>query len=189
MIGYGDVPDMGAAFGDVGPFQADDPMLIPWFAGERVPVDNDSLRGVLHGLSIDHDRRAVARAAIEGVVLNLRWAYESVTAKPGVQTEGPLPLVGGGASNPMLAQCMADALGREVTVGDPRYAGVLGTAALAAPQMGWDADVWSAARHLADRVTARYEPDPARQQMLEARNDRLKRLRKTMLRSYKGHPA
>lgn len=186
LMGHGEVPDMQAAFADLGTWREDDPFLIPWFAGERVPVDNDSLRGVIHGLSLDHDRRAVARAAIEGVALNLRWAYDAVKGKRGVRLDGPLPLVGGGAANPDLAQTVADALNREVTIGETRFAGVLGTAALAAPEMGWDANVWRAAGRLADRVTARYAPLPGRRDMLERRYARLRKLRGRMVRTYGG---
>ena len=81
LMGYGDTPDLAAAYGELGTWRDDDPFLLPWFAGERVPVDNDALRGTIYGLSIDHDRQAVARAAIEGVALNLRWAYDSVYCK------------------------------------------------------------------------------------------------------------
>ncbi len=189
LMGHGESPDLEAAYGDVGAWREDDPFLIPWLAGERVPVDNDRLRGVIHGLSIDHDRNAVARAAVEGVALNLRWAYEAVAKKPGVRLDGPLPLVGGGAANPVLAQCVADALDREVTTGEPRFAGVLGTAALAAPQMGWDADVWHAAARLSDRVTARYAPLPGRRTVLEKRYARLRKLRRTMVGTFKGDDA
>ncbi len=186
LMGHGDVPDLDAAFGDVGEFREDDPFLIPWFAGERVPVDNDALRGVIHGLSIDHDQKAVARAALEGVALNLRWAYEAVAKKPGVQLDGPIPLVGGGASNPVLAQLVAGALGREVIIGESRHAGVLGTATLAAPMMGWDPDVWHAAARLSDRTTARYAPLPGRREMIERRYARLRKLRKAMVKTYAG---
>ncbi|WP_375686985.1 FGGY-family carbohydrate kinase [Pseudooceanicola sp. LIPI14-2-Ac024] len=180
----GNPPEVATFFGDVGQWKEDDPFVIPWFAGERVPVDNEALRGVIHGLSIDHDRQAVARAALEGVALNLRWAYESVAKKPGVKLDGPMPLVGGGAANPVLAQCVADALNREVVTGESRFAGVLGTAALAAPEMGWDPDVWHAARRLADRVTARYEPLPGRREQIERRYAKLAKLRKAMVKSY-----
>ncbi|MDF1856032.1 FGGY family carbohydrate kinase [Pseudooceanicola sp.] len=189
LMGYGAQPDLVAAFGDPGDWREDDPFLIPWFAGERVPVDNDTLRGVIHGLSIDHDRNAVARAAIEGVALNLRWAHEAVAKKPGVKLDGPLPLVGGGATNPVLAQCVADALNREVTTGESQFAGVLGTAALAAPAMGWDPDVWHAAARLSDRVQARYLPLPDRHEMIERRYARLRKLRKTMVKTFPGSAA
>ncbi|OWU86398.1 hypothetical protein ATO6_06170 [Oceanicola sp. 22II-s10i] len=189
LMRHGETPDMNAAYGDVGEWREDDPFLIPWFAGERVPVDNDRLRGVIHGLSIDHDRQSVARAALEGVALNLRWAYEAVAKKKGVRLDGPLPLVGGGAANPVLAQCVADALGREVTTGETRFAGVLGTATLAAPHMGWDKDVWQAAARLSDRVTARFAPQPGRREMIERRYKRLRKLRKQMVGSYSGGTA
>ena len=75
----------------------------------------------------------------------------------------------------------------------PRFAPVLGlllgTAALAAPGMGWDADVWHAAGRLADRTTARYAPLPGRREMLERRYARLKKLRGRMVKSFAGGAA
>ncbi len=55
---------LNGAFDDMGAPQGDDPFFLPWLAGERVPVDNEALRGVFHGLALHHDapRPAPGRA-------------------------------------------------------------------------------------------------------------------------------
>ena len=44
--------------------------FFPWLMGERVPVDDASLRGGFVNLSLDHDRSHLLRAVFEGVAFN-----------------------------------------------------------------------------------------------------------------------
>jgi len=53
---------------DLGAPDPSDPFFLPWLAGERVPVDEERLRGTFYGLSLRHDQRALKRAAIEGAI-------------------------------------------------------------------------------------------------------------------------
>ncbi|MGR3714479.1 MAG: xylulokinase [Shimia sp.] len=168
----------------IGTAQPDDPFFLPWLAGERVPVDNDALRGTFFFLSLHHDAAAMRRAAVEGIALNLRWAMSKVSREKGVRRNGALTLVGGGAANPQVAQTLADALNRDIRVGEARHAGMLGTATLAASEMGWAASPAEAATKLRQRTTAHYTPDPARVDALNTRADRLEKLRRTAIRSY-----
>jgi len=172
------------AFADMGSPEIDDPYFLPWLAGERVPVDNDALRGVFHGLALHHDDRAIRRATLEGVALNLRWSYSKVCKEKPVKTDGPIGMVGGVSANPAFAQTIADALNREVRVGGSRHAGVLGAATLAAPVMGWAETPWKAAEVLRANTNAHYVPNPARVEELDRRATHLAKIRKHILRSY-----
>ncbi len=171
-------------FADIGEPQDDDPFFLPWLAGERVPVDNPNLRGTFHGLSLHHDKNAIRRAAIEGVALNLRWAMSKVAQEKGAQTDGPLSIVGGVASDPVFAQTLADALDRDIRVCSARHAGMLGTATLAAPLMGWANSVCNAAATLKSRSSAAYTPNPSRVAQLAARAERLTKIRRKAIRLY-----
>ena len=49
-------------------------MFFPWFAGERVLIDDERIREGLANLSRATDRAQIAFALYEGVGLNARWA-------------------------------------------------------------------------------------------------------------------
>lgn len=173
------------AFDDMGDPLPDDPYFIPWLAGERVPVDNDLLRGAFHGLALHHDPRALRRATAEGVALNMLWSYKKVSREKGIRLDGPISMVGGVAGNAHFAQTVADALNREVRVGEARHAGVLGTATLAAKVQGWAADPFEAAARLRHQTTAFYTPNADRAEALAVRNARLEKIRRDLIRSYR----
>lgn len=172
-------------FADIGTPQSDDPFFLPWLAGETVPLNDARVRGGFHGLSLHHDVKALKRAVLEGVALNLRWAYQIASREKGVVRGGPIRLVGGLADNAHFVQWVADALERPVALGETRHAGVLGASALAARTMGWSADVWSAAaaiKRLPHRIV---EPDAQRAATVAERAERLERKRRHLIRAYR----
>ena len=173
------------AFEDMGTPLPDDPYFVPWLAGERVPIDNDLVRGAFHGLALHHDPRAMRRATVEGVALNILWSYSKVTREKGILLDGPISMVGGVAANAEFSQTVADALNREVRVGEARHAGVLGTATLAAKVQGWASDPFEAAARLRSRTSALYAPNPERVDALAERNARLEKIRRDLIRSYR----
>lgn len=177
--------NLAGAFDDMGAAQPDDPYFVPWLAGERVPVDNDLLRGAFHGLALHHDPRALRRAAVEGVAFNIRWSYDRVSTQRGVVLNGPISMVGGVASNAAFAQTLADTLNRPVRVGETRHAGVLGTATLAAKSLGWADSVFEAAAPLKEHTTALYTPQQDRVEALQNRYARLEKIRRDLIRSYR----
>ena len=173
-------------FADSGTPAGDDPFFLPWLAGERVPVDEERLRGAFYGLSLRHDQKAVLRAINEGIAFNTRWAYDKVARQPGVRKDGAIPLVGGVARNAAFAQTLADTLSRPIVVGDPQYSGIRGAAAIAAPAVGWRSTVWDAAAAIRGDVTASYEPNAARVGQLAERYDRLQRIRNGLVKLYRS---
>ncbi|MCP3971407.1 MAG: hypothetical protein GY717_14015 [Rhodobacteraceae bacterium] len=165
--------------------QPDDPFFLPWLAGERVPVDEERLRGAFIGLALRHGTDAIKRSVVEGVALNTRWAFQKVAAQRGARSDGAIPLVGGAAANPYLAQSMANALNRQVQVGDTRMSGVLGAAAMAAPTLGWAKTVWGAAETMHGRDGPVYDPDPAQVAITDERYQRLRHIRRTLVKLYR----
>jgi sugar (pentulose or hexulose) kinase len=88
--------------------------------GER---DDPSLRGAVTGLSLRHDHRAWARAALEGVALGIRARVETLERASTPATE--LRVSGGGAGLDTWNQIKADVLGIPVVrvAGDATAAG------------------------------------------------------------------
>jgi xylulokinase len=122
--------------------------------GER---DDPALRGAITGLSLRHDRGAVARAALEGIACGVRARLETLARTSAPATE--LRVSGGGAGLAVWNQIKADVTGIPVL----RVAGD-STAAGAAMLAGLGAGIY---RDAAEAVAAGYrpagraEPDPA----------------------------
>jgi xylulokinase len=122
--------------------------------GER---DDPALRGAITGLSLRHDRGAVARAALEGIACGVRARLETLARTSAPATE--LRVSGGSAGLDAWNQIKADITQLPVT----RVAGD-STAAGAAMLAGLGAGLY---RDAAEAVAAGYrpagqaEPDPA----------------------------
>jgi len=103
-------------------------LFTPWLNGERSPVDDHTIRGSFHNLSLATTRAQMVRAVFEGVAFNSRWLLEAVEKFAGRRLD-PLAFIGGGANSDQWAQIHADVLGREIRqVADPVLANVRGAA-------------------------------------------------------------
>jgi xylulokinase len=105
-------------------------LFTPWLNGERSPVDDHTIRGGFHNISLSTTRADMVRAVFEGVALNSAWllgAVEKYTKKHFPS----LAFVGGGANSDLWSQVHADAMGREVRqIVDPVLANVRGAGLL-----------------------------------------------------------
>jgi len=81
-------------------------VLAPYFVGERNPHWDPDMRAVLYGLALEHDRRQVARAALEGVAFCMREIWEAMG--PG---DGSALLTGMITAWPGWGQIVSDVLG------------------------------------------------------------------------------
>jgi len=142
--------------------------FLPWFAGERTPMDDQHARGGFLNLDLSHGRPHLARAVLEGVALNTRWALSKLEPLIGGQHASGLRFVGGGARGDVLPQIMADALDRPLLLVErPEFAAARGCALLVLPALGFSAgyDALEALVPIARRVDprpqfrARYDAD------------------------------
>ena len=58
------------------PAGADGVQVIPYFLGEKTPIHDASARGIIHGLSLNHDLRHMWRALLEGFAYAFRHHIE-----------------------------------------------------------------------------------------------------------------
>ena len=111
-------------------------LFTPWLNGERSPVDDHTVRGGFHNLSLATTTDQMVRSVFEGVALNSRWLLEAVEKFAGRRLDS-LAFVGGGANSDLWSQIHADVLGREIRqVGDPVLANVRGAALLTLHALG-----------------------------------------------------
>ncbi len=115
-----------------------EPILVPYFDGERTPNRPDS-KGILVGLSNGTSRAELARAAHDGVVCGLLDGVDAL-ARSGATVDGRLLLVGGGARSAAYRQRVADVSGREVLIPENEESVAVGAALQAAVVHGGQSD-------------------------------------------------
>jgi xylulokinase len=85
-------------------------LLLPFFSGERTPINDPKARGVIAGLNLTHTRAHVFRAALEGVAHGIRHnidTFEQLGA-----TVHRIVAVGGGVQGGLWPQIVSDVTGR-----------------------------------------------------------------------------
>jgi xylulokinase len=139
--------------------ETDDLLFAPWLSGERVPLFDDAARGAFVGLGLRHGPGHLARAVMEGVAFQIRWAL-GYGVDFGV-TPTSIRLVGGGGVGSVWLGIIADTLDRPLeVVAAPQDAAALGAAAIAFTGLGWWDRVEQVERLV--RVERVVRPDPAR---------------------------
>ena len=103
-------------------------LFAPYLAGERTPHADPDARGAFVGLSLRHDRGALARAVLEGVAYGLRDSLELLRAL------GVAPAVGrasgGGARSVLWLEIVASVLGLPLERTDVEEGSAFGAALL-----------------------------------------------------------
>jgi xylulokinase len=89
-------------------------LVLPYFSGERTPVNDPRARGVIAGLTLSHGRAHLFRAILEGIAFGIRHNLEAMEAAG----EGAhrLVAIGGGVQNRLWTQIVSDVTGREQEV-------------------------------------------------------------------------
>lgn len=138
---------------------ADGLLCLPYFAGERTPLNDPEARGVFFGLTGRHTRALMVRAALEGVAYTVASHVDIIEREHGLPI-GRIMLVGGGTKNPVWMQAIADVCGREVSVAKVTVGACFGDAIMAALAGGayasWDelAQVLGVAQTIVPDMTA-----------------------------------
>ena len=111
-------------------------LFTPWLNGERSPVDDHTIRGGFHNISLSSTRADMVRAVFEGVALNSAWLLGAVEKYCKRRFES-LAFVGGGANSDLWSQIHADATGRTIRqIADPVLANVRGAGLLTLLALG-----------------------------------------------------
>ncbi len=157
VLGYSSFEELDREAAAV-PVGCHDLLFLPYLSGDRVPFGAYRLKASFVGLTLQHDRAAMARAVLEGVVLAMRAKLDTLLT---VEPVGRVIASGGGAGSALWRQIQADVYGRELYrtamseqagVGAAMTAGV-GVGAYGSYQQACDAVV-----RLDDRPV---EPNPA----------------------------
>ena len=83
-------------------------LVLPYFAGERSPIYDASARGVMVGLTLEHGRGHLFRAAYEGVAHGIRQNLDVMSGVAGRPER--VIAVGGGVKGGLWTQIVSDVL-------------------------------------------------------------------------------
>jgi xylulokinase len=148
-------------------------LMLPYFAGERTPIQDPDARGVIAGLTLRHGRGDLYRAALEATALGVRHNVETMRAS-GADIRR-IVAVGGGTQGRLWLQIVSDATGLVQEVPATTIGASYGAAFLAASAV---ADSSGDAPRIQDwnPVVDRIEPDPTARAAYDELFDRYLRL-------------
>lgn len=104
-------------------------VVLPYFSGERTPINDPEARGVICGLTLAHDRGHVYRSILEGTAYGIAHNLEVMREAGGEPRR--IVAVGGGANNPLWLQIVSDVSGVPQQVPDQTIGASYGDAFLA----------------------------------------------------------
>ncbi len=112
-------------------------IFTPWIYGERSPIDDHTVRGGFHNLSLIHNLDDAVRAVFEGVAFNSRWVLKYIE-KLIKRKMDPINIIGGGAVSDVWCQIFADVFNRTIRrVENPIYSNARGAAYVASVGLGY----------------------------------------------------
>ncbi|MBC5582497.1 FGGY-family carbohydrate kinase [Anaerofilum sp. BX8] len=109
-------------------------ITLPYFAGERTPINDPRARGLLFGLTLRHTRKHMYRSALEAVGYSLAQHFRIFQENQvDIRT---IYAVGGGTKSPVWMQIISDILGIEIVTADVTVGASFGDAVMAAIGVG-----------------------------------------------------
>ncbi|ABV33979.1 MULTISPECIES: FGGY-family carbohydrate kinase [Pseudothermotoga] len=109
-------------------------IVLPYFAGERTPINDPEAKGIFFGLTLQHTRGDLIRAILESIAYGIRHNFEVMTQE-GIQPRRVI-LAGGGLKNPLLTQLIADICTSKLNIPNQQIGASYGDAFLAAIGVG-----------------------------------------------------
>lgn len=154
------------------PAGAEGLVCLPYLAGERTPINDPEARGMFFGLTTNHTRAHLSRAAIEGISCTIAQHFD-VLDEDGVELKKVM-CAGGGTKNEVWLQCVADMIERPVAVSEVTIGSAYGDALMAT--LGGGAFSSWAELDEAVKPARIYEPNPNNFATYRTLRDRFKRL-------------
>ncbi|MBT6323598.1 MAG: xylulose kinase [Anaerolineae bacterium] len=167
LLTEANVPDIYKVFDQVAanaPAGSGKLIFTPWLYGERTPIEDHTIRGGFHNMSLQTTREHLIRAVFEGVAYNTKWllkyAEKFISRRMDV-----LNIIGGGANSALWCQIFADVLDRDICqVKDPIHANSRGAALLASVALGHSTfdDISEQTQ-----IVATYHPNPENREIYD----------------------
>ena len=132
-------------------------LLLPFFMGSKATRWNPDARGAIFGLTLDHGRKELARAVMEGVAFELRACLDVLRGMNMLPER--IVLMGGGSKGKLWNQIKANVTGFSVGLPKQTEAASLGAFILAGAGIGLFSDPAATSLSL-NPVVSHFEVDP-----------------------------
>lgn len=129
LLGAGDFSELLTLASKSGP-GARGLLMLPYFAGERTPIQDPHARGLIAGLTLSHKAGDLYRAALEATAFGVRHNIEAMREAGG--TIERIVAVGGGAQGSLWTQIVSDVTGLPQVIPSTTIGASFGAAFLAA---------------------------------------------------------
>lgn len=140
-------------------------VILPYFSGERTPINDPNALGVIFGLNITHRQGHLFRAALEGVGYSINHTL-SVMAEAGGRAK-IVTAVGGGTKSAAWLQAVSDISGVRQRVPQITLGASYGDAYLAGYATGLFSDPQQIAKWVSTSRTV--EPNPVHRKVYDQR--------------------
>ena len=117
------------------PTGSDGLMMLPYFAGERTPLNDPFATGLLIGLDLSHTREHMYKAALEGIAYSIDQ-HVQLMEDNGIPVK-KIMAVGGGTKNEPWLQIIADVVGKPVYTSEVTIGAAYGDALMASLKAGF----------------------------------------------------
>lgn len=112
------------------PAGSDGLIVLPYFSGERTPINDPQAKGMVYGLNLLHTRAHLYKAILEGVGYGIGQHF-SIFRELNMETKKVMA-VGGGVKNPAWLQAVSDISGQKQQYAETEIGAAYGDAMLAA---------------------------------------------------------
>jgi xylulokinase len=158
--------------GETAPAGSNGILLLPYFMGERTPINDPTARGAIVGLTLTSSRADLYRAMIEGIAYSVRDNLEQML--PPATQPWVVRVVGGGARNPLLVRSIADVSGLPMELPKETIGASLGDAIRGAAATGQGASLATINQQVP--IARSFLPDPNVKEMHDRRFSQFKEL-------------
>ena len=124
-------------------------IVLPYFSGERTPINDPLARGVIMGLTTYHKRAHLYRALLEGAAYSFQHHFE-VFENYGFEISKVIAC-GGGAKSNLWVQIVSDVTGHDQLIPEIPLGAEIGSAYLAAKAIGVLDDIAAFIKNISNR--------------------------------------
>jgi len=90
-------------------------ITLPYFAGERTPINDPNAKGLIFGLSLKHTRAHMYKSALEGIGFSINQQIKIMESHDGVYID-TIYASGGGVKNEVWIQIVSDIIGKKIVI-------------------------------------------------------------------------